>query len=228
MTGSLSVTYATDPLDHNRGRVLHHVQQPDLCSDPGSPQPTETYEAQLTSGDSGGGMFHYNTSTHQWELAGINVITDSFAPSGTVLFGDASFAVDLSQYKSQILDKIASVPIAGWTGASDGNWANASDWNTGIVPGANGTTTNTNTAVFNQNTLNSLVTVDAGRNVQFIAFDDAIGSPQPAPTNSLTIGTTGGNALLLTNAGSILVTPAVVNPQTINAPLVLEGSGVRL
>ena len=106
-----------------------------------APFGAETYESQITTGDSGGGMFHYNTGTSQWELAGINVISDSFALTGTVLYGDSSFAVDLSQYKSQILSAIAAVPIAGWTGTADGNWSNASNWNTGVIPGSTSITT---------------------------------------------------------------------------------------
>ena len=55
-----------------------------------------------------------------------------------------------------------------------------------------------------------------GRNVQNIVFTTA-------NVSSTTIGTTGGPALLLTSGGSIQTTSSVVNPQTVNAPLVLEG-----
>jgi autotransporter-associated beta strand protein len=58
--------------------------------------------------------------------------------------------------------------------------------------------------------------MDARRNVKNITFDTA-------SVNSLTIGTIGGNALLLTAGGMIQSTSTVVNPQTVNAPLVLEG-----
>ncbi len=54
--------------------------------------------------------------------------------------------------------------------------------------------------------------------MQNITFDTA-------SVSSITIGTTTGNPLLLTGNGLIQVTSAVVNPQAINAPLVLEGTG---
>jgi autotransporter-associated beta strand protein len=60
------------------------------------------------------------------------------------------------------------------------------------------------------------VILDAGRNVQNLTFDTA-------GVTALTVGTASGNALLLTANGKLLVTSTVVNPQTINAPLVLEG-----
>ncbi len=45
-----------------------------------------------------------------------------------------------------------------------------------------------------------------------------------ANVNSLTIGATSGPALLLTKGGQIQTTSTVINSQTINAPLVLEGN----
>ena len=102
-----------------------------------------------------------------------------------------------------------------WTGTSSTNWADSGNWS-GAVPGATAGTTNTDTALFNQNAPNSPLTIDAGRNVQNITFDTA-------SVNSLTIGTVGGQALLLTAGGTIQTTSTVVNPQTVNAPLVLEG-----
>ena len=55
-----------------------------------------------------------------------------------------------------------------------------------------------------------------GRNLKNITFDTA-------NVNSLTIGSVTGNPLLLTSGGTIQSTSTVVNPQTINAPLILEG-----
>ncbi len=110
---------------------------------------------------------------------------------------------------------MASVPVAGWSGASDTNWSNSGNWILS-VPGATNGTTSTDSATFNQNAANSLVTIDQGRNLQNITFDTAA-------VNSLTIGTTTGNALLLTSGGVIQNTPSVITSQTINAPLLLEG-----
>ena len=102
-----------------------------------------------------------------------------------------------------------------WIGATDANWATPSNWS-GPVPGSTTGTTNTDTATFNQNAPHSPLGIDAGRNVKNITFDTA-------NVNSMTIGTTGGNALLLTAGGTVQTTSTVVNPQTINCPLILEG-----
>jgi streptogramin lyase len=104
---------------------------------------------------------------------------------------------------------------AGWTGVSSTSWSDSGNWS-GPVPGAIIDTTNTDTAIFDRNSPNSPLTVDAGRNIQNITFDTA-------SVNSLTIGTVGSPSLLLTAGGTIQTTSTVVNAETINAPLVLEG-----
>jgi autotransporter-associated beta strand protein len=113
------------------------------------------------------------------------------------------------------LRDISVTVTSSWTGTSSANWADSGNW-TGAVPGATAGTTNTDTAVFNQFAPQSPLTIDAGRNIQNITFDTA-------NVNSLTIGTVGGQALLLTVGGVIQTSSTVVNPQTVNAPLVLEG-----
>ena len=115
--------------------------------------------------------------------------------------------------------RVASMaPLSGvfgqWVGGTDSNWATNGNWFG--VPGATTGTTNTDTATFNLNAPNSPLAIDAGRNLKNITFDTA-------SVNSMIIGTTGGNALLLTADGTIQTTATVVNPQTVNAPLVLEG-----
>lgn len=57
--------------------------------------------AQLVSGDSGGGDFIYNSSTGQWELAGINEALDA---------SNDSYMVQLSTYASQI-DGLEAIPV---------------------------------------------------------------------------------------------------------------------
>ena len=59
-----------------------------------------------------------------------------------------------------------------WTGTNSTNWADSGNWS-GAVPGATADTTNTDTALFNQNAPNSPLTIDAGRNIQNITFDTA-------------------------------------------------------
>ena len=112
----------------------------------------------------------------------------------------------------------AVTPVATWTGANNTNWADAGNWS-GVVPGAIDSSTNTDTALFGRNAAHSPLTIDSGRNLQNITFDTA-------NVNSLTIGTFDGPALLLTAGGTIQVTSTVVNPQMVNAPLVLEGDYV--
>ncbi|HEV3418058.1 MAG TPA: hypothetical protein VG056_14625, partial [Pirellulales bacterium] len=73
---------------------------------------------------------------------------------------------------------------ASWTGASSTSWADSGNWS-GAVPGATSGTTNTDTAVFNQNAANSPLVIDVGRNLQNITFDTA-------SVNSLTIGSVTG------------------------------------
>lgn len=60
-------------------------------------------EAIVATNDSGGGVFWKNGD--QWELAGINILLATFnnQPASTAIFGNESWAADLSQYNTQIL-----------------------------------------------------------------------------------------------------------------------------
>ena len=111
----------------------------------------------------------------------------------------------------------ALTPVATWTGANNTNWADAGNWAGTVPAGAIASTTNTDTALFNENAAHSPLTIDSGRNLQNITFDTA-------NVNSLTIGTLDGPALMLTAGGTIQTTSTVVSPQAIDAPLVLEGN----
>ena len=64
------------------------------------------FEAQATSGDSGGGTFFLRDGV--WELAGIMTSTQLLGgqPDDTVVFGDQTIIADLSVYRSQILELI--------------------------------------------------------------------------------------------------------------------------
>ena len=72
----------------------------------GNGSETITNNAQVVTGDSGGGDFIYNASTGQWNLAGINEITGT-DNSGQALSG----FVQLDTYASQI-NAIVDAPIA--------------------------------------------------------------------------------------------------------------------
>ncbi len=105
-----------------------------------------------------------------------------------------------------------------WTGtAATSNWADSGNWQNNTVPGLASGTSNTDTATFSLNTATTALNIDSGRNVQNITFDTSA-------VSSNTIGTTTGNALLLTSGGVIQTTSTVTNAQTVNAPIVLEGA----
>ena len=126
-------------------------------------------------------------------------------------YGDFQF-VGIGEVKFQ-----AAVSASAWTGeAGTTNWADSGNWSA-AVPGATSGSANTDTALFNQATSFSPLTIDLGRNVQNIAFDTA-------DVTSTTIGTTSGNPLILTAGGTIQTTATVATAQFVNAPLTLEGN----
>jgi len=101
-----------------------------------------------------------------------------------------------------------------WTASSSGNWSTGSNWSTLSAPGLTTSTTNTDTATFS-GTLDSNPTITIDQADQNIGSIILTGSANGADT----IGTTGGNALLLSSGGSITMSGA---DSTINAPLILE------
>jgi autotransporter-associated beta strand protein len=69
-------------------------------------------EYQAADGDSGGGVFVKNSG--YWQLAGINDAVGSQIPSGNAaVFGDYSFAANLSYYRSQIIPVVQVFQISG-------------------------------------------------------------------------------------------------------------------
>jgi autotransporter-associated beta strand protein len=107
---------------------------------------------------------------------------------------------------------------SSWTGGSgtDSNWVTTANWNAGLVPGELGTTGNGDTATFNAaiGGTGNPVMVDATRNVKSITFDTA----------SAAAYTISGSTLALTSGGTIQTTSSVVNTQTVNAPLQIQGA----
>jgi autotransporter-associated beta strand protein len=171
----------------------------------------------LSNGSANGRLFYSNLSTGQINefklTATFGRYLKGFGQDATgEIYVLASGNVGPSGTTGVVL-KI--VPGSIWTGAGSTSWSTSGNW-TGAVPGATTGTTNLDTASFIQSAVNSPLTIDAGRNVQNIAFTTA-------NVNSMTVGTVGGPALLLTAAGTIQTTSSVVNLQTVNAPLTLEG-----
>ena len=101
-----------------------------------------------------------------------------------------------------------------WKGGA-GNWTDA-NWAPSGTAGASGTTTNTNTALFNSASAGAIA-VDANRNLQSLFFDTSAGSY-----------TFSDGPLVLTNSGaiSLLSTVTGVNViETFNTPITLAGTG---
>jgi autotransporter-associated beta strand protein len=99
---------------------------------------------------------------------------------------------------------------------ADGAWENTANWNEGTVPGTTGTTDNPDTATFSSASTTLHVLPDAGRNVKDIVFDTAAAGPY-------VIGETDGNALLLSDGGTVRATSSAGSAQRVDAPLRLQG-----
>ncbi len=209
----------TDPVleyDHNSGQaviggfVYHGALLPQLDGD--------YVFGDLSNGSANGRLFYSDLSTGQIK---------EFKLSATFGKWLKGFGVDANgeiyvlaggnegpSGNTGVVQEI--VPGSIWTGASGTSWNVAGNW-MGVVPGATTGTTNTDTASFIQKVTNSPLVIDAGRNVQNLVFTTA-------NVSSITVGTVGGPALLLTSGGTIQTTSPVINSQTVNAPLVLEGN----
>jgi autotransporter-associated beta strand protein len=163
-----------------------------------------------------GGLGSFGTGTYK-------LITDSTTTNFTntkfgIGIGIPGFQEAFSNPGGKEIDLVVT-PAPTWKAvAVDTNWANAANWVNGLVPGVHdGTTTNTDLADFT--TASNILTPapDLNRNLQNITFDQAV-------AGAYVIGTTGGNALLLTAGGQIQTTALITKTETINAPLVLEGA----
>ena len=126
-------------------------------------------------------------------------------------------------YATLLAAPLARAATENWSGAgTDTLWSDPNNWSSGTVPGATTGSTDTDEALFNNSTagIQSTVTLDTPRNLQFIYFDTAAGS--------YTIIGAGPNSLLLTSGGMVSILPtftsADTNIETIDAPLVLEGT----
>ena len=107
-----------------------------------------------------------------------------------------------------------------WNAApTDANWVpTGTNWSNGatLFPGATSGTANADTATFNGGSTQTAITINSTTlNIKSITFD-------LAGAAAYTIGSTGGNALLLTSGGSIVMNAAVANTETVNAPLQIQ------
>jgi autotransporter-associated beta strand protein len=115
------------------------------------------------------------------------------------------------------------------TGTVSGNWSETSNWGGNVAPGATSGTASTDVATFNTaagtyGTSANPILIDTYRNILGLTFNGSAGN--------YTIGTTSGNALNMTNAGTILLGSGLITNNTsitINAPLrVVGGSGLTI
>lgn len=126
----------------------------------------------------------------------------------------------------------AQAANATWSATpTNANWESTgseNNWNTGAVfPGSTSTTNNTDTALFlNSSGTSILINSTAGNssplNIKSITFGQTA-----TAINAFTIGTTGGNELLLTTGGTISFAADTIptnTTETINAPIVI-GTG---
>ena len=116
------------------------------------------------------------------------------------------------------------------TGVTDANWNTADNWVGGVVPGSiaaiTGLNADTSVVTFNTalgtfGTAGSPIVIDsASENIAGLTFATAAGK--------YFIGTTAGNALYLSSGGTIQILGPLTATnaiETINAPLVIEGTG---
>jgi autotransporter-associated beta strand protein len=109
---------------------------------------------------------------------------------------------------------------ANWTSSTSGSWSVGSNWSTGTAPGSTSLTTNMDVVTIDQFASGGALTITvdkANQNIGGILF---------ALNGEDFIGSTTGNALLLSSGGAIKVVPGLLTASidTINAPLVLEAA----
>lgn len=65
-------------------------------------------QGQAATGDSGGGVFSYNSTTGQYELAGVMVTVGTYSgqPAETAIFGNTTYSIDIATYRSLILSTV--------------------------------------------------------------------------------------------------------------------------
>lgn len=113
-----------------------------------------------------------------------------------------------------------------WSGnsSSNGNWSTVGNWAGGAAPGSTTLLTNGDTATFNAaiahgwGTSGTPVVIDsATQNIKNLTFTTA--------ADNFFVGSTGGNKLLLTSAGTIQIAAGLTSTnavETINAPLQIQ------
>ena len=157
---------------------------------------------------------------------------NNFNPN-TLLVGSSPLLADyhFTEVGTTEID-VTAVSAKSWTGGAGTGpggpnlWETAANWAGGTaasIPGdTSGALNNGDTAFFvNAGNTETTIRVDLNRNVKGLTFSSAAAA-------AYTIGDAGpggGNPLLLTSGGIIQTGQSVTATQTVNAPLVLEGTG---
>jgi autotransporter-associated beta strand protein len=116
-----------------------------------------------------------------------------------------------------MLAGIAQAGNATWTGTSGNNWSAGGNWAGGAYPGSTSGTLNTDQASFTNTLGNRSPVFDlANINLGGFLFDTGAGA--------FTLGTTGGNDVLLSGGGSITVNSGVTVAQIVNAPIIIQNA----
>ena len=166
-----------------------------------------------------GGLGSFGTGTYKLisDSSTVNFTTTTFS-SGSGVSGFQEHFTNPGGKEIDMVVTAAPTWSANPTGTPNTDWNQPGNWLNNLVPGVHdGTTTNTDLATFTTNSTVLTPMPDLNRNVQSITFDTSA-------AGAYVVGTTGGNPLLLTAGGTIQTTSTVVNTQTVNAPLVLEGA----
>ncbi len=99
--GTDTIVYAIDPFDGPVTNVTVDALFTDFDSVSG--------EGQAMTGDSGGGIFYYDTVAEEWQLAGLMVTIETLSGQpnngivSSAVFGNLTYAADISQYRDEIL-----------------------------------------------------------------------------------------------------------------------------
>lgn len=172
-----------------------------LSGDPGY---TVDRPATGYSGGAGGGQAqHMLVTLERLNLTGVDQLR--FTTPGASSVGCTAWS------EIDILGAASGNSSIVWQSATDDAWGAGGNWVGGTAPG------DSDTAVFNGSGEALAVTPDAGRSVRNILFDTAA-------CRAYVIGTTDGSALTLSSGGILRSAPAILQPATVSAPLILDGA----
>ncbi|HEV2970669.1 MAG TPA: autotransporter-associated beta strand repeat-containing protein [Pirellulales bacterium] len=173
----------------------------------------------FTDNANAGGLGSLGLGTYKLFTAAsiANFSSTSFGPISSPAPGDSYVFTEVGTTEIDM-----NVVQLIWTGLAkpDNQWVTGGNWSS-TVPGSTTSTINSDIADFSgAGNGNTTIKIDLNRNVKGLTFDTASAAAYTIGDS----GPNGGNALRLSAAGSIQSSSTVVNTETVNAPLVLEGN----